>query len=131
MLKTLGSTKSLTRPGRGKVKVGIDNKAGRNGIELDESKVDYEKVGDSKIGNDEIEKKVQKLSKSKNLSKSKKMIGSDFFTFKTRLAFIKLRQTFFKTLILHHFDQERYILIEMDISSYVTGGVFSQLSLGD
>ena len=88
------------------------------------SEVDSGEVGDNEIG-----KKVQKMSKSKKLSKSKKMVGSNFLTPRTKLTFIKLRQVFVKALILHHFDPECYIRVETDISGYVIGGVFSQLTL--
>ena len=53
---------------------------------MDDVKIDGSKVRDNEIG-----KKGRKTCKSKNLSNSKKMIGSDFFIPKGRLAFIKLR----------------------------------------
>ena len=96
------------------VGVGSESRAGSNGSELDRSKVDGGKVGD-----DEIEKKVQ------NLSKSKKTVQSDFLTPKAKLAFAKLRQAFVKAPILHHFDLERHIRIETDASGYAIGGVLS------
>ena len=72
------------------------------------------------------------MFKSKNLSKSKKTVRSlDFLTLGAKLAFTKLRQAFLKALILHHFDLERYIWIETDVSGYAIGGVFSQLSSDD
>ena len=59
---------------------------------------------------DEVEKEVQKSSKSKNLSKSKKTIRSlDFPTPGAKLAFTKLRQIFLKALMLHYFNPERHI----------------------
>ena len=69
--------------------------------------------------------------KSKNLSKSKKTVGSDFLTPRVKLAFTELRQAFVKSLILHHFDPERHIRIETDVSSYAIGGVLSQLTSDD
>ena len=73
--------------------------------------------------------KVQKLSKSKSLFKSKKTVGSDFLTLGAKLSFIELKQGFVKALILHHFDPKRHIRIETDKSGYAIGGVFSQLTL--
>ena len=78
MLKTLST--ELAKPRKGGVEVGSCSRAGR-----DRNKVDGDEVGD-----DKVEKKVQKRSKSKNLSKSKKTVGSsDFLTFETKLAFTK------------------------------------------
>ena len=119
-MKTSGSTESKIRTGEGGVGVGDDNRArhGRSGI--DDSKVDGVEVEDDEVG-----KKAQKLSKSKNLSKS------DFFTLGARLAFTKLRQAFVKAPILHHFDLEHYIRIETDASGYAIDGILSQLTLND
>ena len=115
MLKTSGSTESSTRPGKGEVGVGGDSRA-----ELDGSKVDSGEVGDDEVG-----KKVQ------NSSKSKKSVRSDFLTPGAKLAFAKLRQAFVKAPILHHFDPERHIQIEMDVSGYKFSGVLSQLTSDD
>ena len=106
ILKISGSSGSLTRPDKGGVGVSGDSRAGFNENKLDRNKVDGGEVGDN-----EIEKKVQKLFKSKNSPKSKKMVGSDFFTFGAKLVFTKLRQAFVKAPILHHFDLERHIRI--------------------
>ena len=65
------------------------------------------------------------MSKSKKLFKSKKMVESDFFTFRARLAFTKLRQRFVKAQIFHHFNLKRHIWVETDVSSYLIGEVFS------
>ena len=124
MLKILENVEFLTRLGKGGVGIGGDSKAGLDGCEDDKSEVDDSKVGDDKVG-----KKVQKLLKSKNLSKSKKTVGSDFFTPKAKPAFTKLRQAFVKAPILYHFDLERHIRIETNVSSYAIGGVVSQLTL--
>ena len=109
MLKTSGSTESLTRPGKGEVRVGGDSRAGCDGSELD----------DNEVGDDEVGKKVQ------SLSKSKKTVRSDFLTPGAKLAFAELRQAFVKAPILHHFDPERHIRIETDVSGYAIGGVLS------
>ena len=126
ILKTSGSTEFKIRPGEGEVGVGGSSKAGRDGgrNRINDDEIDGNKVEDNKVG-----KKVQKLFKSKNLSKSKKTVGSDFLTLRAKLAFTKLRQAFFKALILYHFDPECHIRIEMDASGYVIGGVLSQLTL--
>ena len=114
------SSTELVKPKKGIVRVGGGNKAGCDGSEIDSSEVDGGKV----------RKKVQKTSNSKNLFKSKKMVGSsNFFTLGAKLAFTKLRQTFFKALILYYFNPECHIWIEINTSYYVIDGVFSQLIL--
>ena len=131
MLKTLGSPEPLTRHGKSGVGVGGGSRARRYRSELDGKKIDYGEIDGGEIGDDKIGKKVQKLSKFKNLSKSKKTIGLDFLTPRARLAFTKFRQTFDKAPIFHHFDSEYHIQIETNASGYVIGVVFSQLTLGD
>ena len=95
-------------------------------------------IDDNEIEDNEVGKKDQKISKSKNLtkfkksSKSKKMVRSlDFLTPKARLVFTKLRQAFVKAPILYYFDLERHIQIETDASGYVIDEVFSQLTLNN
>ena len=101
MLKTLESTESKIRPGKSGVGVGGDNRARYSGSEIDENRKDNVEVDSSKVEVDEVEKKVQKLSKSKNLSKSKKTVkSSDFLIPGAKLAFTKLRQVFSKAPIL-------------------------------
>ena len=69
--------------------------------------VDENEVNNGEFEDDEVEKKDQKMSKSKKLFKSKKTVGSlDFFIPGARLVFTKLRQAFvkdsiFTTLILN------------------------------
>ena len=104
MLKTSRSIESLIELGKGGVGVGDDIRAESDGSELDGSEVDGGKDGDKEVG-----KKVQKLFKSKNLSKFKKMVRSDFLIPKAKLVFEKLRQAFVKVPILYHFDSERHI----------------------
>ena len=128
MLKTSGSTEPSTRPGEGVVGVGGDSRAGRDGI--DGSGMDDVEVDGGEVEVDEVGKKAQKTSKSKNLSKSK-TVGSDFLTPGAKLAFTKLRQAFFKAPILHYFDLERHIRIETDVSSYAISEIFSQLTSDD
>ena len=57
----------------------------------DKSELDGSEVDDSEVGDNEVGKKVQNLFKSKNLSKSKKMVGSDFFIPGAKLIFTKLK----------------------------------------
>ena len=117
MLKTSRTTDSKTWPIEGGVGIGGDSRArrGRSGIN------DIE-VGGGEVEDDEVEKKTQKSSKSKNLSRL------DFFTPRARLAFTKLRQAFVKAPILYYFDLECHIRIETDASGYTIGGVLSQLT---
>ena len=91
MLKTSGSIEPLTRPGEGVVGVGGDNRARRDAKKLDRSKLDGDEVDGGDVEVDEIGKKAQKTSKSKNLSKSQKMVKSDFLTPGAKLAFTELR----------------------------------------
>ena len=89
MLKTLESTESMIQPGKSKIGVGGDRRAGHDGkCKFDKSKVDDDEGRDNK--DDKLGKKGQKISKFKNLSKSKKTIRSiDFFTPRTRVVFTK------------------------------------------
>ena len=68
-------------------------------------------IGDSRARhNNEIKDKINDKvgKKGRNLSKSKKT-ESGFLIFGDRITFIKLRQMFIITPILHHFNPERYI----------------------
>ena len=124
MLKTSGSKSS--KPRKGKVGVGGDSRAGRGWSKIDKSGMNDVEVDGGEVEVDEVGKKVQKLSKSKNLSKSKKTVrSSDFFIFRAKLAFTKLRQAFIKAPILYHFDPEHHIRVETDVSGYTIGGIFS------
>ena len=91
MIKTSESIESLTHLKKGRVEVGDNSRAAYNKSKLDGSKIDNGKVDGGKIGDDEFKKKGQKTFKSKNLFKSKKTVGSDFFTPGARLTFTKLR----------------------------------------
>ena len=82
MLKTLESTKSWIWPGGGGVGVGGSSRAGRDG---NESRIDDGEVDGGEVGDNEVGKNVQKLFKSK------KTVGSEILTLKTKLAFTKLR----------------------------------------
>ena len=137
MLKISGSTKPLTRPEESVVGVGGDSRARRDASKLDGSKLDGGEVDGSEVDGGEVEvdevgKKVQKTSMSKNSSKSKMAVGaSDFLTPGAKLAFTKLKQAFLKALILHPLNPERHIRIETDASGYAIGGVLSQLTSDD
>ena len=65
------------------------------------------------------------------MSKSKKTIGSYFLIPRAKLPFTELRQAFLKSPILHHFDLERHIRIETDVSGYTIGEVLDQLTSDD
>ena len=93
--------------------------------ELDGSKFHGNEIDGGEVEDNEVGEKVQKRSKSKNLSRS----TSDFLTFGARLAFTELRQAFLKAPILHHFDPERHIWIETDALGYAIGKILSQLTL--
>ena len=131
MLKILKSIKPIIRLEEGGVGVGGNDRAKYDSkCKLGDSEVGGNEVDDSKVANDEVRKKDQKMSKSKKLFKSKKTVKSlDFLTFRARLAFIELKQAFVKALILYHFDLKRHIHIEVDKSGYAMGRVFSQLTL--
>ena len=122
----------MIRPGESVVGVGGDRRARRDASKLDGSELDGGEVDGGEFEVDEVGNKVQKTTKSKNLSKSKKAIRpSDFLTPGAKLAFTELRQAFLKAPILHHFDPERHIRIETDVSDYAIGGVLSQLTSDD
>ena len=129
MLKT--SITESAKPKKGGVGVGSGSRAGRVKNEINRSRIDNIEIDGGKVGDDEVGKKSQKTSKSKNLSKSKKIVGSDGLTPRARLAFTKLRQVFVKALILHHFDPDCHIRIEMDALSYAISGVLNQLTFDD
>ena len=128
MLKTSKSIESKIQLGEGGV--GVGGSRGRHGgSKLDESRIDDDEVDGNEVGDDEVETKVQKSSKFKNLFKSKKTVELDFVTPGAKLAFTKLRQTFLKAPIFHHFDPECHIQIKTDVSGYAIGAVLSQLTL--
>ena len=45
------------------------------------------------------------------------------------MVFIELRQVFVKAPIFYHFEPKRHIRVETDISGYIVGEVFNQLTL--
>ena len=122
MLKT-------AKPRKGGVGIGGDSRAGCGESEIDRSGMDDVDIDDKEVEVDKVGKKGQKISKSKNLFKFKKTIGSDFLTPGAKLAFTKLRQAFLKGPILYHFDLERHIQIETNELGFVIGRVLSQLTL--
>ena len=70
-------------------------------------------------------------SKNHDFPKSKtEEAGIGFFTPKTRLAFTQLRQAFVEAPILHHFNLESHIQIQIDAPGYAISVVISQLSSG-
>ena len=129
MLKTSRGTESKTRPGEGGF--GVDgSRAGRGGSKLGgRRKIDGDEVDGDKV-DDDVGTTAQKLSKFKNLSKSKES-ESGFLTSGARKAFTELRQAFVKALILYHFNPECHIRIETDASGYAIDGVLSQLTSDD
>ena len=119
----------IAEPRKSGVGVGGNSRVGRGRREIDRSGIDDVEV---EVEFDEVGKKVRNLFKSRNLPKSKKIVRcSDFLTPKAKLAFIELRQTFFKALILPHFNPECHIRIETDVSGYAIGGFLNQLTLDD
>ena len=132
MLKTSGSIESSIRPGEGVFGDSDDSRARRDRSNLDGSELDSSEVDGGEVEVDEVGKKVQKTTKSKNLSKSKKAVGpSDFLIPGAKLIFTKLRQAFLKAPILHHFDPERHIRIESNTLSYAISGILNQLTSDD
>ena len=122
-MKTSNTKSVESRKGRVRIKSG-------SRARYDRSEIDGGEVNNIKIEDNKVRKKVQKTSKSKNSSKSKKMVGSlNFLILEAKLAFTELRQAFLKVAILHHFDPKCYIRIETDALVYAIDGVFSQLIL--
>ena len=54
--------------------------------------------------------------------------ATGYLTPSAKRAFIQLRQAFTKASIFRHFDPECHIRIEIDVSGYAIGRVFSQLT---
>ena len=124
MLKTSNTESAKLR--KGGVGVGDDSRAGHSQSGIDRSGMDNVKVDGNEVEVDEVGKKIQKLSKSK-----KRVRSSDFLTSGAKLVFIKLRQAFIKSPILHYFNLERHIRVKTDVSGYVISGVLSRLILDD
>ena len=114
------------KPRKDGVGVGNGSRTGRDGSEIDDrseinggeinggeingGEINGGEINGGEIRNDEVGKKVQKPSKSKNLSKSKKIVGFlDFLIPGAKLVFTKLRQVFLKAPILYHFYSKRHI----------------------
>ena len=127
-MKTSESSESKIRPGEGGVGISCSSRAGRD---KSRSRIDDSEFDGSEVGNDEVGKKVQKSPKCKNLFKSQKAIGSNFFTPGARLAFIKMRQAFVKAPILYHFNPECHIRIETDEFDYAISRALNQLISDD
>lgn len=93
----------------------------KDGIAIDEPFIDenrvIKKIGDD--GNDIHDINIVNANKT-SIAKFKDLIKVEvsFFTSETRLTFIK-------TPILHYFDLEYYIWIEIDTLKYDIGGVIS------
>ena len=64
-------------------------------------------------------------------SASKDLTGAGYLTFGAKKSFNFLRHAFIQASILQHFDLERYIQIETNVSGYVIGRILSQLILDD
>ncbi len=67
------------------------------------------------------------VSQAKNLSSQ----SGSFLTSEAKKAFTELRQAFVEAPILNHFDPERHIRIETDVSGYAISGILSQLTSDD
>ncbi len=52
-----------------------------------------------------------------------------FFTSRDKQVFTKLRQVFIEVSILNYSNPKRYIYFERDVSGYIIGRIFSQLTL--
>ena len=135
MLKTTGSF-DVSRPevengdsavvGFG-VDGGDDNELAKKLGKLSKS-LKLSKSGNSKCKNSAKSKKPSKIGNSPNFDTQK--AGPSFLTPKTRAAFNRLRLTFTKAPILQHFDPEYYIWIEIDASDYAISAVLSPLASG-
>ena len=116
----------MTQLREGVVIIGGNSKAGGDKRNPDRSKLDGDDIDCNEVEDDEVGKRVQKTSKSKNPSKSKKTIkSSNFFISGAKLAFTELRQAFFKAPILYYFDLKHHIRIEIDVSGYAIDELFS------
>lgn len=81
--------------------------------------------GTGDVGNAKI-KNFKKSAKSKKSDFTKSNFSeTDFLIFEAWIAFIRLQKAFIKALIIHCFDLEHHIQIEIDASCYAIGVVFS------
>lgn len=134
ILKTLRSIK-LAKTKKSNIKIGDNNKVELDGGsefngrgELDcKDKFDNNEIGDNGIIDNKVDDdKVSKRKNHEKMSKSKKTISFlSFPTFRARLAFIRLRQAFYKASIFHYFDPECHIQIDTDTLGYRIGGVLN------
>ena len=84
-------------------------------------------------GSSRTDERVKNSSKSKTLKNEKfeiqACIGaireSTFLTFGAKKVFNRLRQAFVKAPIPQHFDLKCHIWIEVNVSGYIIGEVFS------
>ncbi len=98
------------------------------------------------VENQDEKEPRQKSCKGQKTAKSKKQIRAEkaeasraknlgqsglFLTIDARKTFTKLRQAFVEAPILNHFDSERHIQIETNVSSYAIGKILSQLISDD
>ena len=91
------STASTTCSAESGVGLGDNKRARHNG----KCEFDGSEINGGESGDDEVKKKSQKTFKSKNSLKSKKTVRfSNFFTFRAKLTFTKLRQAFVKCNIM-------------------------------
>lgn len=65
------------------------------------------------------------LPKFQNVNTINNIENIKFQIFKTRIAFIKLRQVFIKVLIFWYFNPKYYIQIEINTLSYVINKILS------
>ena len=79
------SSIELAKPRKSGVGVSDSSCLRRDRSEVNGGEVNSGEVKDNEIGNN-----VQKTSKSKNLSRFKKTLGSDFFIFGAKLVFTEL-----------------------------------------
>lgn len=100
-----------------------------NPIFVGKSNIVDEVSGDNEIGQTKSKNVVMPNSLAKSKSLVELSSEASFLTFRARLVFIKLRQTFIKTLIFHPFYSKCYIWIKTDMLGYAIGEIPNQLTL--
>ena len=123
MLKTTSVVGPAENPKQGGKKIQMEDQGEKKPAQKSCKGQKNQKIAKSKKW---IRAEKAETSKAKNLGQS-----GLFLTVDARKPFTKLTQAFVKALILNHFDSERYIRIETDVSGYAIGGILSQLTSND
>ena len=96
--------------------LGITNKSTGNGLQSTQANNQDAPDAAGRPGGDGIDDRIENLSNSTMVKRS---FGAKFLTFGAKEAFNCLQKAFIKAPILRHFDPERHIRIETNVSRSV------------